>query len=633
MYKIFQFIFIVCFTQQAFAQIKPINTQVLVVGGTTGGTAAGIQSARSGATTIIVEQTHMLGGMLTAAAVSCTDGNDGLKSGIWQEFREALYQHYGTRNLASGWVSNTCFEPHIGDSIFKSWAAKEKNLQVLYGWYFNKAIVANNKITGAQFINAKGEKLTVRATIIIDATDLGDVFASAGAVFDLGMEDSAYTGESEARVKNDIIQDLTWAAVLKDYGPGANKTIPVPQVYDPAQYYCSTKDAPCNAKPYPLGTQQVLNYGKLTTTDTTHAKYMLNWPVHGNDYYLNVVAMKPIKREAEYLKARNQTLGFIYFLQTQLGFKNIGLAEDEVNNGIAWMPYHREGRRVKGVVRLTINHIKSPFSYDLYKTGIAVGDYPVDHHHGKYNGIVPDIVFPQVPSFNIPLGALIPQTLDGLIVCDKGISVSNIANGTTRLQPLVLLTGQAAGLMAAQCIQQKIQPRNMEVRKIQQALLNMHCYIMPYCDVDPTDPAWEAIQKTGAMGLLKGVGKSIDWENKTYFYPDSAILGEEFSIGLHSNFDSVVFDKNLFNKQLTIDDAKDILLDNSNLLFNKIEASRPAPTPSLFFDARFWNEKLHLSNFDLNRTITRKEFAVFLNYYQDYFKTYPLSLKGEMMAK
>ena len=36
-----------------------------------------------------------------------------------------------------------------------------------------------------------------------------------------------------------------------------------------------------------------------------------------------------------------------------------------------------------------------------------------------------------------------------LIVCEKGISVTNIVNGTTRLQPVVMLTGQGAGVLAA----------------------------------------------------------------------------------------------------------------------------------------------------------------------------------------
>jgi hypothetical protein len=331
------------------AQPVKLHTDVLVVGGTTGGTAAGIQSARSGANTIIVEQTSWLGGMLTAAGVSCTDGNAALPSGMWGEFRQALYKHYGTTNLQTGWVSETCFEPHVGDSIFKAWAAKEKNLQVYYGWYFDKALKTGNKVTGAIFINTKGERLEVEAKITVDGTDLGDVFASAGAAYDLGTEDSSQSREKIAPGKSNVIQDLTWAATLKDFGKGADKTIPAPPGYDATRYYCSTSDAPCNGTPYAMNTLKVLDYGKLRVSKGSAAKYMLNWPAHGNDYYLDVVEMKPIDREKEYVNAKNQALGFIHFLQTTLKQKNIGLADDEMDKGLAFMPYNREGRRVKGI--------------------------------------------------------------------------------------------------------------------------------------------------------------------------------------------------------------------------------------------------------------------------------------------
>ena len=596
-----------CCLFQLSAQITIIKTAVLVVGGSTGGTAAGIQAARSGASTVIVEQTAMLGGMLTAAAVSCTDGNDGLKSGMWQEFREALYKHYGTNNLGAGWVSNTCFEPHVGDSIFKAWAGNEKKLSVLYGWYFDKALTSMNKVIGAEFINTKGERLVVHATITVDGTDLGDAFASAGATFDVGMEAPGYSGEKEARQKNDIIQDLTWAAILKDYGKTANKTIAKPAGYNIAKYYCSTSDAPCNDKPYKLNTQKVLDYGRLTTSDTLNAKYMLNWPIHGNDTYLNVVAIKPLWRQAAYKKAKEQTLGFIYFLQTELGFKNIGLADDEVNNGMAWMPYNREGRRVKGLVRLNINHIKTPYNYGLYKTGIAVGDYPVDHHHSQYPGKVPMIEFPKLPSFNIPFGALIPEKINGLIVCEKGISVSNIANGTTRLQPVVLLTGQAAGVLAAQCIAKKTAPRKVAVRAVQNELLKLKCYLLPYCDVAPGDAAWEVIQQAGALGIIKGVGKSVDWENKTFFYPDSSIKIVEIKRSLQTYFGEKKPVNNLKDGWLSIKEANQLI--HQYLKQNGLNN----------FDTAFWKDRLHLDNFDSARPITRRELAVLFCYYNKRF--------------
>ena len=605
---------IVTMVASLHAQMRMISTEVLVVGGSTGGTAAGIQSARSGAKTLIVEQTPWLGGMLTAAGISCTDGNNDLNSGIWEEFRQALYKHYKTKNLFTGWVSETCFEPHIGDSIFKAWAAYEKNLQVVYGWYFDKALKKDNKVLGALFINAKGERLEVKAVITVDATDLGDMFADAGAGYDLGTEDSTQSGEKIAPGKSNVIQDLTWAATLKDYGKGTDKTIAVPAGYDAAKYYCSTSEAPCNGKPYTANTQKILDYGKLRVLKGSADKYMLNWPAHGNDYYLDVVEMKPIDREKEYTKAKNQTLGFIHFLQTELKQKHIGLAKDEMDHGMAFIPYNREGRRVKGVVRLNIDHIKSPYNYNLYRTGIAVGDYPVDHHHAQYPGKLPPIPFPQVPSFSIPLGALIPEIIDGLIVCDKGISVSNIANGTTRLQPVVLLTGQAAGILAAKSIAEKKQPRTIEVRDIQDALLKNKCYLQPFVDVKPADSAWEAIQRIGTMGIIKGVGKSIGWANKTYFYPDSISNIREISAGLSSLFPNLMIDNT--DKKANIS----FLIKLINTVNQYIHKNGPEARKIMFIRSYSVNEisakefeSLGLKNYDPKRSLTRKEFALLLN--------------------
>jgi hypothetical protein len=583
------FILISCIV---IAQNKTIHTQVLVVGGTTGGIAAGIQSARSGANTVIVEQTNWLGGMLTAAGVSCTDGNDDFKSGIWQEFRNALLVHYKRKNLSTGWVSNTCFEPHVGDSIFKSWAIKEKKLSVIYNWYFNKAIIKENKIIGVSFIKHSQEQLTVYADIIIDATDLGDVFANANCRYDIGTEDSIQSNENIAPGKSNIIQDLTWAATLQDFGKDVDKTITQPKNYNPKNYYCSTVDAPCNTVPYQFNTEKVLDYGKLPVTNSS-PKYMLNWPAHGNDFYLNVIENKPIEREALYVDAKNQTLGFIYFLQTQLGMKHIGLANEFGSaDQLALMPYNREGRRVKGIVRLNINHIKNPYQYNLYRTGIAVGDYPVDHHHAQYPGKVPPIPFPKIPSYTIPLGALIPEKLNGIIVCEKGVSVSNITNGTTRLQPVVLLTGQAAGIVAALCVKTKKKPRNIDIITVQKQLVNNNCYILPFFDITPNDKNWKAVQTIGAIGFIKGTGVSEGWSNKTYFYPDSIMYQKELAENINAVFNKEIIETNIDSEQKLTEEK---LLRMTNAINSYLGITK----------------KIVAKNIGRN-IITRKEIATFL---------------------
>jgi hypothetical protein len=556
---LFFFLPLLVFSQR---RIITINTEVLVIGGGTGGTAAAIQCARMGVKTLLIEETNMLGGMLTSAGVSCTDGNDQLPGGIWEEFRQALYKHYGKNKLNSGWVSNTNFEPHVGDSIFKAWASKEKDLTVFYNYRVTAIKKDGNKVTGAGFENINDESgIKVNAKIVIDGTELGDVFAKAGAAYDLGMDDPKLSGEKEAREKNNIIQDLTWAAILKDYGVGADKTIARPPDYDSTKYFCSTADAPCNGKPYQFDTKKVLDYGKLPRSPgATHDKYMLNWPAYGNDFYLNVVEDSYELRAISYEKAKLQTLGFIYFLQTTLGMKHIGLADDELNCGMALIPYNREGRRVKGVVRLNIDHLKDPYNYTLYRTGISVGDYPVDHHHAQYPGKVPEIEFPPIPAFNIPLGCLIPEKIDGLIVCEKGISVTNIVNGSTRLQPVVLLTGQAAGVLAAKSIKDKKRIRDIPVREVQEELLKLKCYLMPFVDVKPDDPHWEAIQRVGVTGILKGVGKPEGWANKMFFYPDSLIKASVFYDGLCEYFPNRPLNQNILQSEYVNFSAFSMLL-------------------------------------------------------------------------
>jgi FAD-dependent oxidoreductase family protein len=601
-----------------------LTTDVLVVGGGTGGIAAGIQSARSGSKTIIVEKTHWLGGMLTAAGVSCTDGNDLLPGGMWQEFRQALYTHYRTTNLASGWVSETCFEPHAGDSIFKAWAAKEENLKVLYGWAFEKVEKKENKITGAVFKNEKQETLIVNAKITIDATELGDVFANAGAEYDIGTEDSSYANEKMAPGKTNIIQDLTWVAILKDYGLNADKTILMPPGYDLKNYYCSCTSAPCADKPYNVDAQTMLNYAKLP-----HNKYMINWPAHGNDSYVNVIEDDAGTRNKKYESARLHTLGFVYFIQTTLGFKNLGLADDELDNGIAFIPYNREGRRMKGVVRFNINHILDPYKKQtpLYRTGIAVGDYPVDHHHGQ-NPQTPFIDFPKIPSFNIPMGALIPDKMNGLIVCEKGISVSNIVNGATRLQPVVLLTGQAAGILASLCAQHNLQPRDADIRTVQQKLLDEKSYIMPFVDVKPESPFWQAVQRAGATGILKGFGKAAGWENKTFFYPDSTISVIEFEEGIKRFDSSYLISRPEDSSLMTMEKAMQIIISNGELLHVKVLNSRKGFHAGYFFDEPFWKNELGLSNFNMERNIKRYELAVLLNYYTNIFSRKHIDFNG-----
>lgn len=606
-----------------------LYTDVLVIGGGTAGTAAGIQSARLKIKTIIAEPTSWLGGMLTAAGVSATDGNHLLASGLWEEFRQSLYKHYHTENLATGWVSNTLFEPHVGDSIFKMMCRKEEAyLTVMYGLQLQKVLKQNNVITGAVFLNADKKTVTIKSNICIDATEQGDVIGMSGTAYDLGMEDAAYSGESIAPGKNDIIQDLTWAAILKDYGKGADKTIARPPGYDSTIFFKScTSVFNTDSVSSPWTAQKMLNYGRIKNN-----KYMLNWPASGNDYYLNVIEDKPETRIKKYAAARNHTLQFIYYIQKDLGYKNLGLADDEFPTAdkLAMIPYNRESRRMKGLVRINNNYLVDPFEkkQTIYRTGISVGDYPVDHHHHK-NELAPKIKFTHVKSYTIPLGCIIPEMTDGLIAAEKNISVSNIVNGTTRLQPVVLLTGQAAGALAALCIQKKIQPRNASVRDVQRILLQAKCYLMPYADVKPGDAYWEAIQKAGATGILKGTGKSEGWANKTCFYPDSTVAYSVFADAINEFMPCLPVYDTLIGRPVQVKEAWDMLATLLHTI--RVKKNIPHKWPSVIAHEQLvaWKEHIPESYPGDEAPVKRKHIAMLMSH----LAIDPFSLETDLTGK
>ncbi len=518
-------------------QPNHFKTDVLIVGGGASGVTAAIQAARMGVKVLIVEETNWLGGMLTSAGVSAIDGNHQLPSGLWGEFRDSLRAHYGgAAALETGWVSNTLFEPSVGNRILKNMVAKQSNITVLY--QTSLASIKKEEKGWAAKVSGSKSMSNIIAKILIDATELGDVFSKVGVKYKIGMDSKHVTNEEFAPEKeNDIIQDLTYVAILKDYGPN-NKIIAKPKGYDPKVFAhaCDVQDPASHDNTPIIDCTKMITYGKLP-----NGKYMINWPKDGNDIYLNIIEKSPKEREELLKEAKLHTLRFVYHIQTALGYKNLGLAKDEYNTKdlLPFIPYHRESRRIESLSNLTLPYISDPYNQKnaLYRTGVIVGDYTIDHHHLK-NPNAPDIDFVKikVPSYNVPLGSLIPVGVDDIIVAEKSIGVSNIVAGATRLQPVVLGIGQASGALAALAVKKSLSPKDVSIREVQQELIKSSAYLMPFIDVKPTDKNFGAIQRIGATGILKGRGMAYKWANQTWFYPHHAISEYDLVNGLKTYY-------------------------------------------------------------------------------------------------
>jgi hypothetical protein len=453
--------------------MNELTTDVLVVGGGTGGTAAAIQAARRGAQTILVSDTPWLGGMLTAAGVAAPDGNElaAFQTGLWGAYVRSLISRQ-PGGLDNSWVSMFSYDPRIGAKIFADWVQSLPNLKWITGKTPIEVCQQNNCITGVRFAD-----LIIKAKVTLDATELGDLLALADVPHRWGWElQSEFDEPSAPVIPNNLtqqypVQSPTWVVILQDFGSDDAPEICPPPHDTPEQFVKAWEN---------YGSEQFLNYGRLPGQ-----LFMINWPLHGNDYGIDVGRLVDQDKRQEFLQESLwHTQSFARFIQTQLG-RRYGLAESVFpasslgGGAYALHPYYRESRRLRGLVTVREQDILpvpggrvAPLSVDA----VALGNYANDHHY-------PGVDFPLQPKsirwggrctgtpFTIPYGALVPISTDGLLVCEKNISVSHIANGSTRLQPVVMNIGQAAGMAAALCVELGCQPRDLPVRRIQEALL------------------------------------------------------------------------------------------------------------------------------------------------------------------
>lgn len=480
---------------------------VLVWGGGTGGVAAAIQAARGGASTLLLTPGNWLGGMVSAAGVCCPDGNEltPWQTGLWGAFLRALEQ-VEPEGLDQNWVSCFGYRPASAEAILQGWVSELANLQ----WWPSCRLLAvqrqGARITAVQ-LEHKGQTQWLTCKVVVDGSDRGDLLPLAEAPFRLGWEAQELWGEpsapsqqrlqTEAFFKQQPVQSPTWVVM----GQLQSEALPAAAAPRPLA-------APFELASEVFGLERTINYGRLPG-----GLIMLNWPLHGNDWHQGLeraFSADPAEQAALAAEMQAHSLQFAGALeQASGGWLQLGHAfPAEAGSPAPWlaaMPYWREGRRLLGRSLVLEQHLlplgsaESQGPLPLNASGelesIAVGNYANDHHYpgpdwplaaksirwgGRWSGT----------PFCIPYGALLSPEIENLLAADKAFSSSHMANGATRLQPLIFNIGQAAGAAAALAVQRGIPPAELAPLAVQHCLL--HDRQAPAAVVPIWDTPWHA---------------------------------------------------------------------------------------------------------------------------------------------
>jgi hypothetical protein len=524
----------------AAAQPLPSESfDVVIVGGSSGGVGAAIGAGRLGVKVALVEDTPVLGGMLSNGISNIDSYSYESLSGVFEEFRQAVKQtyrsiedtdpvfkkadgmprHMDSRSFAAhDPIKGGVWEPHVSDRIFKSMVAKLPNIKVFYRTNATDVLRTGNRVTGV-VIQTGSDKRVLRGKVVVDATHEADIAAWAGAPYRVGREPRSplephagevyffnHTGEflpgSNGR-QDPAIVSYGLRLCIKTYGPNdgdAHVLKSPPPGYNPDKYiassYSGTPGMP-NSKAEmnvnPVGSElQEVNW---------------SWP-----------DATPDQRRKLSEVYKNHALGFLYFLQHERGLKQLGLPKDEFtdNGNVPYRVFVREARRIEGEVTMTEADI-NPFITGatlmptLQPTSIAVGHYPIDAKpvRAKTDLSRPDkgngdfYLVNSSTAFQVPYGAIIPKNVDGLIV-PVALSATHVAFSSIRMDPTWTVLGQAAGVAAALAARSGVEPRRMAVGDIQQELLKQKCKLVFYWDLNGDHPNFDAIQRLSLAGIATG---------------------------------------------------------------------------------------------------------------------------------
>ena len=406
---------------------------IIVAGSGPAGFAAAITAGRMGARTLLLEQTHAVGGIATSGLMSHWTG--ATQGPLYNEILERESQPGPEEKYSGRHIIN----PDKLKLVMLE-MLQEAGVDLLLYTFVAAPVMEGNRVVGVITENKTGRQAW-RAASVIDATGDGDLAARAGAPYRKGREPDGGMQPVTIMFK---VAGVDYSRAVFPGSFETNFEIPGGRIQDLGHAHL----------PHPAG--HVLLYpsslpGVVTVNMT-------------NQTGIDGTLAEDLTR-AE-LACRRQIEQIVPFLRDKIpGYEKCFLISTASLMGV------RETRHFIGDYTLTAEDIVEARVFDDW---IATRcSFNFDIHNVTGAGLDKDGVqhkFRSKGNYTIPYRCLLPQGIEGLLLAGRSISGTHKAHSSFRVMPICVNIGQGAATAAVTALRDGVGLREVDIAKVQHAL-------------------------------------------------------------------------------------------------------------------------------------------------------------------
>ena len=416
------------------------KTDLCVVGGGMAGLCCAVAAARHGIKVILIQDRPVLGGnasseirMWIGGAYRSGNGSplDVREGGIIEEiFLENFYQ-------------NPALKYPIWDSVLYEKAKAEENLTLLLNTSCFDATMEDNKIVSIKAWQSNAETFhIISASYFADCSGDSILAPLSNAKYMYGREAKSDFNET---IPPDVADKKTMGmSCLFQIKETDHKVEFTPPSW--AYKYESDEDLPYK------------NHNK-----------------NNNFWWIEIGGEWDCIHETD--RCRDELLKICYGVWDHM--KNHG--DHGVDNWelewIGFLPGKRESRRYVGKYVVNENDVRAEGRFDDL---VAYAGWSMDDHFPEgfyYNKGYPTIFHPAPQPWGLPLRCMISENIENLVFAGRNISVTHAALSSSRVMATCAILGQALGTAVAQAVLDNCKVESVDIKKLQQTLMDDDCYI------------------------------------------------------------------------------------------------------------------------------------------------------------